>query len=129
VQDSPQDGRGQFEPARWALRFGDFEVDLASETLWRKGARVRIQQQPFQLLVSLLGSPGTLVRREDLQRRLWPAAGGAACDRSLNTALKKVRSALRDSPYRPRYVETVRGRGYRFLKRVERVERTPATNA
>ena len=93
------------------------------------GARVRIQQQPFQLLVSLLGGSGTLVRREDLQRRLWPAARGSASDRSLNTALKKIRAALRDSPYHPRYVETVRGRGYRFLKRVEKVEQGSTTTA
>jgi DNA-binding winged helix-turn-helix (wHTH) protein len=122
MQDSQHAEPESVEPVRRLVRFGDFELDLASETLWRKGARVRIQQQPFQLLVALLESPRRIVRRGELQRRLWPAAPSAHSGRSLNTALKKVRSALRDSPYRPRYVETVRGRGYRLLKPVETLE-------
>jgi DNA-binding winged helix-turn-helix (wHTH) protein len=107
------------------VRFGDFELNLASETLWRKGARVRVQQQPLQLLVSLLERPGQLVTREELFRKLWPAASHRELGRNLNTALRKVRLVLRDSSLRPRYVETVRGHGYRFLLPVERVEPSP----
>jgi DNA-binding winged helix-turn-helix (wHTH) protein len=103
------------------VRFGRFEVDLETETLWRNGSRVRIQQQPLQLLVSLLDRPGEIVSREELRRRLWTRTEHPDLDRNLNTALRKLRLVLRDSPFRPRYVETVRGRGYRFLVPVERV--------
>jgi DNA-binding winged helix-turn-helix (wHTH) protein len=119
----PEDA--SFERVQQCVRFGDFELSLASETLWRKGARIRIQEQPLQLLVSLLERPGQIVTREELCRRLWPAATHGKRGRNLNTALRKVRLVLRDSPLHPRYVETVRGRGYRFLVSVENVEPPP----
>jgi DNA-binding winged helix-turn-helix (wHTH) protein len=110
-------------------RFGEFELNLTSETLWRKGSRVRIQQQPYRLLVSLLDRPGEIVTREALRRKLWADAPGADLDRSLNTALRKVRRALQDSPTQPRYVETVRGRGYRLLVPVEKTETSASPSA
>jgi DNA-binding winged helix-turn-helix (wHTH) protein len=97
-------------------------LNLTSETLWRKGARIRMQEQPFRLLASLLERPGQIVTREELCRKLWPAATHVEAARNLDTALRKVRLVLHDSPLHPRYVETVRGRGYRFLVSVEGVE-------
>jgi DNA-binding winged helix-turn-helix (wHTH) protein len=122
VQTSLRADTGSFDRVQRLVRFGRFEVDLETETLWRNGSRVRIQQQPLQLLVSLLDRPGEIVCREELRRRLWARSEYPDLDRNLNTALRKLRIALRDSPFRPRYVETVRGRGYRFLVPVERVE-------
>jgi DNA-binding winged helix-turn-helix (wHTH) protein len=121
VQTSPRADPGSFGRVQRLVRFGRFEVDLETETLWRNGSRVRIQQQPLQLLVSLLDRPGEIVSREELRRRLWTRTEHPDLDRNLNTALRKLRLVLRDSPFRPRYVETVRGRGYRFLVPVERV--------
>jgi DNA-binding winged helix-turn-helix (wHTH) protein len=111
-----------FGHVRRIVRFGDFEVNLATETLWRNGSRVRIQPQAFQLLVTLLERPGDIISREELYRRLWPAANRGDLGRNLNTALKKVRSVLRDSPTHPRYIETVRGRGYRLLVDIQSVQ-------
>ena len=125
VESRPHPEDGSFGRVQRCVRFGDFELSLASEILWRKGARIRIQEQPLQLLVSLLERPGQIVTREELCRRLWPAATHDKRGRNLNTALRKVRLVLRDSPLRPRYVETVRGRGYRFLVSVESVEPHP----
>jgi DNA-binding winged helix-turn-helix (wHTH) protein len=107
---------------RRIVRFGDFEFDSSAEALWRKGSRVSIQQQPFRLLATLLESPGDVVSRQALCRRLWPGADRAELDRNLNTALKKLRSVLQDSAKHPRYVETVRGRGYRFLSDIRELE-------
>ena len=109
--------------ARAALvRFGPFELDLQGEQLRRNGARIRIQQQPFQLLATLVESPGEIVTREDLRERLWPDGTFVDFEHGLNTAVKKIRLALHDSTDHPRYVETVRGRGYRFLAPVTRVD-------
>jgi len=109
--------------ARAALvRFGPFELDLQGEQLRRNGARIRIQQQPFLLLATLVESPGEIVTREELRERLWPDGTFVDFEHGLNTAVKKIRLALHDSTDRPRYVETVRGRGYRFLAPVTRVD-------
>jgi DNA-binding winged helix-turn-helix (wHTH) protein len=116
-------GSGTQKRTQTIVRFGPFEVNLASETLCRRGHRVRIQQQPFRVLASLLERPGEVVTRDELSRRLRPTAERLDVERSLNTALRKVRAALRDSPALPRYVETVRGRGYRFLAPVTVTER------
>jgi Tol biopolymer transport system component/DNA-binding winged helix-turn-helix (wHTH) protein len=104
------------------VRFGPFEADLEAEALRRDGHSVRIQQQPFQVLASLLERPGETVTREELRRRLWPDGTHVDFDHSLNTAIKKVRLALGETPESPRYVETVRGRGYRLRGPVETVE-------
>ena len=105
------------------VRFGPFEADLEAEALRRDGHLIHIQQQPFQILATLLECPGETVTREELRQRLWPDGTYVDFDHGLNTAIKKVRAALDDSPEHPRYVETVRGRGYRLLVPVERIER------
>jgi len=97
------------------IRFAVFEVDLAAGELRRNGVRVRLQEQPFQILAYLLDRPGEVVTREELREKLWPADTFVDFDHSLNTAINKLREALGDSASNPRYVETLARRGYRFL--------------
>src|SRR5437868_2615307 len=98
-----------------ALRFGTFEVDLGAGELRRNGSRIRLQEQPFQILLALVERPGEVVSREELQRRLWPADTFVDFDHSLNAAIRRLRDALGDSAENPRFVETVARRGYRFI--------------
>jgi DNA-binding winged helix-turn-helix (wHTH) protein len=97
------------------FRFGVFEVDPREGELRKSGLRIRLQDQPFQVLVMLLEHPGEIVTREELQRRLWPADTFVDFDHSLNSAIKKLREALQDQAENPRFVETVPKRGYRFI--------------
>ena len=101
------------------VRFGIFEVDLAAGELRKSGVRVRLQEQPFQVLAYLLQHPGEIVTRDELRQSLWPADTFVDFDHSLNTAVNKVREALGDSASSPRYLETLARRGYRFLAPVE----------
>src|SRR6202046_3209124 len=102
------------------FKFGVFEADLRTGELTRLGKRVRLQEQPFQLLTMLLEKPGELVIREELRERLWPKTL-VDFDHGLNKAISKIRDALGDSAENPRFVETVAGRGYRFLADVGEV--------
>jgi Tol biopolymer transport system component/DNA-binding winged helix-turn-helix (wHTH) protein len=110
---------GQPGSSPTVVRFGTFEVDLASAELRKAGSRVRIQEQPFQILVALIERPGEVVSREDLVGRLWPDGTYVDFDRSLNAAVARLRQVLRDSADTPRFVETVARRGYRFIAPVE----------
>ncbi len=112
-------------PAGKTLRFAVFEVDLAAGELRKNGNRIRLQEQPFQILVSLLERQGEVVTREELREKLWPADTFVDFDHSLNTAIAKLREALGDSASNPRYVETLARRGYRFLAPVQRAEPQP----
>src|SRR5277367_1013797 len=96
-------------------RFGVFEVDLQARELRKKGSRVKLQQQPFELLMILLEHPGQVVSREDLRQRLWPADVYVDFDRGLNKAMVKLRESLGDSSDSPIYVETLPRVGYRFI--------------
>ena len=96
-------------------RFGLFEVDLRAGELRRNGSRLKLQEQPFQVLALLLETPGEIVSREELRNRLWPADTFVDFDHSLNAAIKRLRDALGDSAENPRFVETVARRGYRFV--------------
>ena len=98
-------------------------MDLAAGELRKNGARIRLQEQPFQVLVFLLERPGEVVTREDLRQKLWPADTFVDFDHSLNTAVNKLREALGDSASSPRYVETLARRGYRFLAPIEREDK------
>jgi TolB-like protein/DNA-binding winged helix-turn-helix (wHTH) protein len=102
------------------LRFGDFEADLRTGELTKLGKRVRLQEQPFQLLALLLDKPGVLVTREELQLALWPETADA--NRGINKAISKIREALGDSADNPRFIETFEHRGYRFLANVTVVD-------
>ena len=106
-------------PSPRALRFGVFEADLRTGELRKNGMKVRLQEQPFQVLAALLERPGEMVAREDLRQRLWPADTFVDFDHSLNTAINKLREALGDSAGSPRFIETLARRGYRFLAPVE----------
>ena len=115
------------EPPR-CLQFGVFEVDLRAGQLTKHGLRVRLQEQPFQVLAMLLEKPGELVSREELRSRLWPRTV-VDFDHGLNKAINKIREALGDSAENPRFVETVARRGYRFLADVEAIETTSRQRA
>jgi Tol biopolymer transport system component/DNA-binding winged helix-turn-helix (wHTH) protein len=97
------------------LSFGTFEVDRESGELLKRGSPLRVQEKPLQLLLLLLEHPGEIVLREDLQRRLWPNGTYVDFDKGLNTAVKKLRYALGDSPDKPVFIETIPRRGYRFI--------------
>lgn len=101
------------------VRFGVFEVDLKDGELRKNGSKVRLQDQPFQILALLLDRPGELVTREELRNRLWPADTFVDFDHSLNAAIRRLRDALGDAAENPRFVETVARRGYRFLAPVD----------
>jgi DNA-binding winged helix-turn-helix (wHTH) protein/Tol biopolymer transport system component len=92
-----------------------YEVDPRAGELRRNGIKVKIQEQPFQVLALLLERPGEVISREELKRRLWPADTFVDFDHSLNAAIKRLRDALRDTADNPRFVETLARRGYRFL--------------
>jgi TolB-like protein/DNA-binding winged helix-turn-helix (wHTH) protein/tetratricopeptide (TPR) repeat protein len=96
-------------------RFGPFEINLQSEELRKSGMRVRLSGQPFQVLAFLVERAGEIVTREELRSRLWPADTFVDFDHGLNNAVARIREVLDDSSDRPRYVETVPRRGYRFV--------------
>lgn len=110
------------------LRFGVFEADLRAGELRKHGMRIRLQAQPFQVLAMLLESPGEIVSRDELQKRLWSTDTFVNFDHGLNKAINKIRDALGDSAENPRFVETVAKRGYRFLADVQEIENVPASN-
>jgi cholera toxin transcriptional activator len=111
------------------LRFGVFEVDLDAGELRKNGARIRLQEQPFQVLTTLLQNASQVVTREHLREKIWPADTFVDFDHSLNTAVNKIREALGDSASNPRFVETLTRRGYRFNAAVDRVAATVAASA
>jgi DNA-binding winged helix-turn-helix (wHTH) protein/Tol biopolymer transport system component len=105
----------QLQPRPSKLRFAAFEVDLDTRELFKHGSRIRIQEQPFEVLCMLLARPGQIVSREELRQRLWPDNTFVEYEDSLNTAVRKLRAVLSDSFDQPRYIETVARQGYRFI--------------
>ena len=108
------------------LRFGLFELDLVARELRKSGVRIKLQDQPFQILATLLERPGEIVTREELQKRLWPEDTFVDFDLSLNSAVKKLRQALGDDSENPRFIETLYRRGYRFIGPVNLALPSPA---
>jgi cholera toxin transcriptional activator len=106
-------------------RFDSYEADVRSGELRKDGERLRIQEQPFQVLIALLERPREVVTRDELRERLWPSDTFVDFDHGLNTTINKLREALGDSASNPRFIETLPRRGYRLLVEVELV---PATN-
>jgi len=104
--------------SRTIVRFGEFELDQDAKELRRKGSKIRLQDQPLQILQILLEQPGKLVPREELQRRIWPSDTFVDFDHGINNAIKRLREALGDTAESPRYIETQPRRGYRFLNGV-----------
>lgn len=108
-----------------AFRFGPFEADLRELELRKRGVKLRLQEQPFQVLALLLQRAGELVSREELRTALWPADTFVDFDHSLNTAINKIREVLGDSASNSQFVETVPKRGYRFIANVEAIGPAP----
>jgi DNA-binding winged helix-turn-helix (wHTH) protein/TolB-like protein len=106
------------------FRFGAFEVDAGNRVLRKQGIKMRLQEQPFEVLLALLEASGELVTREQLRQRLWPEGTFVEFDHALNTAVKKIRAALCDDACVPRYVETIPRRGYRFLAVIDKRDAT-----
>ena len=107
------------------IRFGVFEADPATGELRKSGRKIKIQEQPFQVLLMLLDHPGEMVSRDDLQKKLWPSDTFVNFDTGLNRCIKKIREALDDSAETPRFVETLPKRGYRFIAPVALVDIQP----
>jgi len=105
-------------------RFGAYEVDLRAGEVYKHGIRLKLQDQPFQVLAVLLEHPGDVVTREELRQKLWPSDTFVDFDTGLNSAIKKLRDALSDSAEDPRYIETLPRRGYRFIAQVQNGEST-----
>src|ERR1700735_494058 len=111
------------------LKFGPYLVDLQAGELRKFGSRVRLQEKPLQLLAALAERSGQVVTREELHRRLWPDDTFVDFETGLNTAVSKLRDALSDSADKPRYIETIPRRGYRFIVPIERMEGTGGARA
>jgi len=103
------------------FRFGRFEIDSRTRELRKDGVRLRLQDQPFEVLTLMLEHPGELLTRDELRTRLWPDGTFVDFEHGLNAAIKRLRSVLGDNAERPRFVETLHRRGYRFIARVERM--------
>src|SRR5437667_4327811 len=103
------------------FRFGRFEIDSRTRELRKDGVRLRLQEQPFALLALMLEHPGELLTRDELRDRLWPDDTFVDFEHGLNAAIKRLRAVLGDNAERPRFVETLPRRGYRFIAKVERV--------
>jgi len=101
-----------------AVRFGAFELDVRAGELKKRGLKIRLQEQPFQVLLMLLERPGEVVLREEIRKKLWPNDTIVEFAPSINAAIQRLREALGDSADKPRYVETVARRGYRLLEKV-----------
>jgi TolB-like protein len=116
-------------PTPHRVRFGTFEVDLATGELWKSGRKLKLTGQPFSVLAILLERPGEVISREQFQRRLWPDTF-VDVDHNLNTAINKIRETLGDSKEKPRFVETLSRRGYRFIAPIANADpQTKATDA
>jgi DNA-binding winged helix-turn-helix (wHTH) protein len=103
------------------LRFGVYEVNFAAQELRKHGVRVRLAGQPLAILAMLLERPGEVVTREELQGRLWASDTFVDFEHSLNSAIKKLRAALNDTPENSHYIETLPRVGYRFIAPVQEV--------
>jgi DNA-binding winged helix-turn-helix (wHTH) protein len=100
-------------------RFGVFEADAASGELRRQGTRIKLNAQPFQVLLMLVARPGQLLTREEISRELWPEGTFVDYEHGVNSAINRIREALGDTAGNPRFVETLARRGYRFVAPVE----------
>lgn len=125
---------GKFQAGRRAstssiIRFGTFELDLRAGELFKNGHRIRLQEQPFQILRLLLERGGDVVLREEIREKLWPNDTLVEFDQSINAAIKRLRDELRDSATKPRYIETLPRRGYRFIAQVENSPLAPAPDS
>jgi DNA-binding winged helix-turn-helix (wHTH) protein len=110
------------------LRFGPYELDTDSAELWKSGARVKLQLQPFRVLALLASQPGRLLSREEIQREVWSDGTFVDFEQALNFCIRQIRAALGDHATTPRYIETLPRRGYRFIGEVEVIEPPPPSS-
>ena len=103
------------QPLRGTYRFGVFEADVRAAELRKQGAKIKLQEQPFQVLLVLLEKPGAVITREEIQKRVWPADTFVDFDHGVNNTIRRLREALSDSAENPRFIETLSRRGYRFI--------------
>lgn len=111
------------------VRFGDFQLDMQREELFKNGSRVKLQGKVFQVLAVLLEKHGEIVTREAISSRLWAEGSHVNFDANVNTTVNKLRQVLGDSPDRPAFVETVPRRGYSFIAKVEFVDALSKENS
>ena len=111
------------------IRFSVFELDRDSRELFKQGRKVKLQGQPFELLVALLERPGEVLTREQLRQKIWPSDTVGDFDHGLNRAVNKIREALGDSADTPRFIETVPRRGYRFIGPIQEPEKLSEESA
>ena len=115
------------DSTRRLVRFGVFELDLRAGELRKNGLKIKLREQPFQILAMLLERPGEIVTREELRQKLWSNNTFVDFDNSVNKAINKIREAVGDSADNPRFVETMARRGYRFIAPVEETSRELAS--
>src|SRR5216684_4261394 len=113
-------------PVSQPVRFDVFEVDLRAGELRKHGIKIRLQEQPFLILQTLLETPGQIVTREELQKRIWPGDTFVDFDHGLHAGVNRLRQALGDAADSPRFVETVARRGYRFIGQIQAAPETPS---
>jgi TolB-like protein/Tfp pilus assembly protein PilF len=107
---------------REGFQFGRFALDVRSRELYKDGSRIRLQDQPFDVLLMLLEQPGEVLTRDELRRRLWPDGTFVDFEHGLNAAVKRLRAAIGDRADKPRFIETLPRLGYRFIATVQRIE-------
>src|SRR6516165_5133510 len=107
-------------PVLTRVRFGPFELFVESGELRKNGVRLKLSGQPIQVLSTLVASPGRVVTREELQHQLWPASSFGDFEKGLNAGVNRLRQNLNDSAHDPKYIETIPGRGYRFIAELSR---------
>src|SRR5207245_4253095 len=114
------DCMGDFRSSRRYVLFGIFELDADAGELRKQGTKMKLQEQPLQILQILLQRPGEVVTREELQQKIWPSDTFVDFDHGINNAIKRLREALGDAAETPHYIETLPRRGYRFIGKIER---------
>src|SRR5215467_12170578 len=104
-------------PTSEVVKFDVFELDLRTAELRKHGIKIRLQEQPFLILRALLETPGEIVTRDELKKKIWPEDTFVDFDHGLHAAVNRLREALNDSADNPRFVETLARRGYRFISK------------
>src|SRR5258707_9094595 len=105
-----------------------FQLDLAGYQLFEDGHKVRLERQPMELLILLVGRRGQLVTREEIAEKFWGRDVFIEADQSINRSVRKLRLALKDDPETPRFLETVVGKGYRFVGAIEVIDKPVASS-
>jgi cholera toxin transcriptional activator len=111
------------------FRFGVFEADAATGELRKQGIRIKLNVQPFQILILLLERPNEILTREQIARELWPEGTFVDFEHGVNSAVNRIRDALGDTARNPRFIETLARRGYRFVAPVQRLDESPTPTA